>query len=344
MTILSILIPSNRADSASIGNLIKLASLASDTIEVIIRDNSESDLKNSILANIKISNFFYFKVNYCDAYENTQETLKLASGDFIHFAADDDIIFPIFLTKSLLEIDKNKDLNVLYFGNYYIQNSQSNYIFNYDFDFEANTDIYLSNIINKRCPWYIYYSIVNSDITRFAWNFINDIPFKFSFHDQFIGLIYLVGHKPCKINAISYGYDESEWESSNKSLKKDRKFYIQNNLKGDINHFHFLIMAVEGYFLIKSNLLQKKFNIQLNTTASVWFINRIIDFININRGEYDEHETKELVSNTKEYIVNNKDKLDPFFLLKEISSIINKYDNNSAFNKNNSYYDYWANL
>ena len=75
---------------SAVARVLEAATLDSKKFELIVRDNSEDPLKQALLEKIEAPNLRSYTVCNRGGFENSIEALKLASGEFAFFLADDD--------------------------------------------------------------------------------------------------------------------------------------------------------------------------------------------------------------------------------------------------------------
>ncbi len=87
---LSIMVPSHSTGPQVLSNILNVCAMATDDIEVIVRDNSENSEKQYFLSRINEKNCRIIIAKECPGLENHRLLLEEAQSDFVYEMADDD--------------------------------------------------------------------------------------------------------------------------------------------------------------------------------------------------------------------------------------------------------------
>jgi len=277
---ISLIIPSNRKSYSAMARILECASLDPSRFEVIVRDNSEDEAKRALLSSIDSPTLRLFTVPNRGAFENPIEALRLATGDFILFLGDDDWLSARGIEQlhalAAREID---DATVACFtGTYLIQTSTQSGLFRYpDLDSD-NAAKRVASYFEAKAPNVLYYSAVRRSLATFCFSLLEQLPYKFSYHDQLIAMLYLALGRTLQVDQVVYFYDLGEWETSEKSLAKDRAMYVDAGLPLEIDRLHWLLCGMEGGFLLNSVLLSEKRTYDRKELSDLWFANMFTRF------------------------------------------------------------------
>jgi hypothetical protein len=283
---LSILIPTHRADLLTCSRLAQACSWASPRVEVVIRDNSGDAAKRDLLTRFAREHCNIAFVDECGPMENYAETLKLARGEFVFCIADDDLGFDRAITALPDVIAKAGDDRTIagITGLYAVETSEKSAIGGYN---ELDSDdpaVRLNAYLGFGGPNLLIYSPIRRALISRVFAFVHGMPFSFSFHDQIVCMLYLLNGKFMKLNRLLYLYDNSEWETAEKSQKRDLDFYRAAGLDPALNKLQWLVCAFEGAVLIRnSDLIPRHAPAQRQAMADRWFVTMYQRFMRIPR-------------------------------------------------------------
>lgn len=318
----SIVIPSNRSDLRSIGNILQLSGLDPESFEVVVRDNSESELKKSLLSYLDPALFKCNFVKSCSAAENFTSALELASGDNVLFMGDDDQLFQ----EGLKKIKQIRDSGCyadcqVFTGDYLVLRNDAAFIYRYPEFNDAQAADRLSKFIELQANNYIFYSVFNRTFYLKIFDFFWDLPFRFSYSDRLMTLMMLCGTKVAHSNSLLYKYDESAWMTAVGGASKDRVFYAKEGVDPEIDVLHYLMQALEGALLLKSKLARDFASQNLDNSAEKWF-EMNFDFFKLNeRPVFSRGLTYEQSVDLKKRTIS-KTSINLYELLEEIANII----------------------
>jgi glycosyltransferase involved in cell wall biosynthesis len=282
---ISLIIPSNRKSYSAMARILECASLDPSKFEVIVRDNSENEAKRALISLIDSPTLRFVTVPNRGAFENPLEGLRLATGEFIFFLADDDWLSARGIEQlHALAMRESDDATVgCLTGTYFIQSSTKSGLFRYPDLHSANPATRFTAYLTANGPNVLYYSAVRRSLAEFCFAFVESIPYKFSFHDQLISMLYLALGRTLQVDQVVYFYDLGEWETWQKSLAKDRAMYVDAGLPLEIDRLHWLLCGMEGGFLLNSVLLSAKGTYDRKELADLWFANMFTRFKDHNR-------------------------------------------------------------
>jgi glycosyltransferase involved in cell wall biosynthesis len=282
---ISLIIPSNRKSYSAIARILECASLDPSRFEVIVRDNSEDEAKRALISRIDSPTFRFVTVPNRGAFENSVEALRLATGEFVFCIADDDWLSARGIEQlHALAARESDDATVACFtGTYFIQSSTQSGLLRYSDLDSDNAAKRLASYLEARAPNVLYYSAVRRSLATFCFSLLERLPYKFSYHDQLIAMLYLALGRTLQIEQVVYFYDLGEWETWEKSLAKDRAMYVDAGLPLEIDRLHWLLCGMEGGFLLNSVLLSEKGTYDRKELSDLWFANMFARFKHHNR-------------------------------------------------------------
>jgi hypothetical protein len=277
---ISLLVPTNRRSYSAIARILECSALDPTKFEVIVRDNSEDEGKRKLLSSIDSPALRVFTVPNRGAFENPIEALRLASGEFIFFIADDDWFSARGMEQlHSLATQADGDASVACVtGTYFIESSRQAGLFRYQRLDSDDPATRLTAYFEANAPNVLYYSGVRRSLAEFCFEFMERLPYKFSFHDQLISMLYLALGRTLQLDRVVYFYDLSEWETHEKSLSKDRAMYVQAGLPLEIDRLHWLLCGMEGGFLLNSRLLAERGRYDRKQLSDLWFANMFARF------------------------------------------------------------------
>lgn len=275
----SIICPTNRTSNSAIANIIGLSQNHGPDIEIIISDNSGSKKKAELISSLKGPSCVYIQSESCGPFENFANAVARAKGDYTFIASDDDILFTHRLENLLSEISDSEKSGQQFgiTGNFLITSGVKDQIVSYKDSFDNDdASARIINFANSmlNLPNLLYYSLHDTNNIKKSFEFLRNLPFKFSHSDQLQSIVFLAHSKFLYSESILYNYDLSEWNSYEKAVEKDASFYRSAGLSDKFALIHYLIQAVEGYFLISSDYLRQITNADLSFAAKHWFITK----------------------------------------------------------------------
>jgi hypothetical protein len=286
---LSILIPSHRTDLLACSRLAQACSWAGPETEVIIRDNSADAGKREWLSHLQREHCNIVFAEECGPMENYAETLKLARGEFVFFVADDDFAFDRAIAALPATIAKagNDPAVAGITGLYAVETSQNSAVGGYQ-EIDSNDAIVrLNAYLSFGGPNLLVYSPIRRALISRVFDFAHRMPFSFSFHDQIVCMLYLLNGKFVKLNRLLYVYDNSEWETAEKSQKRDHDFYQAAGLDPALNKLQWFVCAFEGALLIRnSDLIPAYTPAQRQAMADRWFAAMYQRFVRFTRDAF----------------------------------------------------------
>jgi len=282
---ISIIIPTNRTSYAAIARVLEIAALDPGKFELIVRDNSENTAKRDLLARIESPTVKLTEAPNRGATENAVEALRLATGDFAYFLADDDWLSVIGLSQlhALAAKHASDDSVVCVTGTYLIETVAGSGFLRYTGVDSHDANQRLEGYIKANAPNVLYYSAVRRSLLTFCMDFVNTLPYKFSFHDISMVLLYLASGRTLQVDRVVYTYDQSEWETTEGTLAKDRAWYAKAGLPIETDRLHWLICGLEGALMLKSSLLGGNANYDAEQLSNLWFAAMFSRFRHWNR-------------------------------------------------------------
>ncbi len=270
---ISIIIPTNRVSYSAIARVLESAALDPDKFEVIVRDNSENTRKRALLGMVDSPALRLSTVPNRGAFENGVEALRLSTGEFVFFLADDDwVSFRAIEQLHALATKNAADLSVgCVTGGYLIESSAHSGVLKYAGLDSSDPVQRLSGYLQANAPNVLYYSAVRRSLMSLCYAFLESVPYSFSFHDQLVSMLYLVMGRVAQIDRVLYFYDLGDWETSEGTLSKDRACYVNAGLPIEVDRLHWLICGLEGALLLNSRLLGEKATFDRPRMVDIWF-------------------------------------------------------------------------
>jgi hypothetical protein len=271
---LSILLPTNRRSLLACSRIAQACSWAGPHVEIIVRDNSGDPRKRELLAYFQHENCKVITVDPCEPRENFSETLRLATGDFVFCLGDDDFCFDHAIAGLPDVIERiGKDPSVIGItGTYAIEAMKGTSLANYaniDSD-DARTRV--AGFLSYGGPNVLFYSVLRRELVSRIFDFMSDMPFSFSFHDQVMCLLYLLNGRFAPLQRLMYLYDVGVWQSRETAQRRDVDFYKGAGLDPAINKLQWVICGFEGASLImNSNMLAMLPPAERQPIADLWF-------------------------------------------------------------------------
>jgi glycosyltransferase involved in cell wall biosynthesis len=284
---ISIVIPTHRSSNSALARILECSNLDPDRFEVIVRDNSGNAAKHGILEATRTPAVVLSKVEDRGAFENSIESLKRATGDWVYFMADDDWISTRALSRVhdlALAVGGDRTISCIA-GTYFLETSSNAGLLRYTGIDSQDAAARLTAYFDASAPNVLFYSAVRRDIARFCFDFLGRLPFKFSYHDQLVSMVYLAAGRVVQIDGVIYFYDLGEWETAEKTLAKDRSMYRAAGLPPEVDRLHHLLCAMEGGFLINSQFGASLIPADHARLLQIWFGNMFQRFRQAPRPE-----------------------------------------------------------
>jgi glycosyltransferase involved in cell wall biosynthesis len=270
---ISLIIPTNRISYSAIARVFEAVALDPDKFEVIVRDNSENEEKRAILETITSPICRVSMVPNRGPYENLTAAFREASGDFVFFLADDDWISARGLNQlHSLALQSAADRSVVCLtGAYLIDTSSGTGFLQYKGLDSYEPTKRLASYLEANATNVLYYSAVKRELATFCFTFMASLPYKFSYIDQLVSIFYLALGRVLQVDRVVYQYDLGDWETAEGSLSKDKASYVAAGLPAEFDRLHWLFCALEGAFLLNSQVLAQKVNYDRTPLAEMWF-------------------------------------------------------------------------
>jgi Glycosyl transferase family 2 len=336
---LSILLPTHRHDLLACSRIAQVCSWAGPNIEVIVRDNSGDEKKRTLLSYFERDNCTIIIVEPCDSLTNNFEILKLAKGEFIFILADDDFCFDHAIAELPDVIQRiGKDSSIVGItGTYAIEKSKITSLANYQ-DIDSNdARARVTGFLSYPGPNVLFYSVVRRELVNRIFNFMGEMPFYFSFHDQVICMLYLLNGKFLQLQRLLYLYDLGPWEVFETAQKRDLDSYKDAGLDPAINKLHWFLCGFEGAVLIRNAEMFPDYPLaQRQPIADLWFAVMFHRFKSQRRLTFDSSlagEAEILCAKLR----TSTGQMSFGDMLTEVSGFIALFSKDSA----QSYFDFW---
>jgi hypothetical protein len=280
----------NRRGLLVCSRVAQVCSWAGPNLEVIIRDNSGDADKRALLSQFRRDHCNIVLAEPCDALTNFSEILRLAKGEFIYLIADDDYCFDHAVAALPGLLDQiGKDPTVAgVTGLYAVETSQSSAVVAYQ-NVEADDVLArLAGFLNYQGPNILHYAPVRREVVQRVFDFMNTLPFYFSFHDQIVCLLYLLNGKFARLQRLLYCYDMGPWESVDTAQAKDLDYYKSADLDPVVNKLHWFLCGFEGATLIRNADVFPDYPLEIRQRmADQWFSVNYLRFRSRPRLAYD---------------------------------------------------------
>jgi len=252
---------------------MEMAGLDSSRFEVIVRDNSENVEKRAVLDKVQSSTVRVINVPNRGSVENFTEIIHAAAGDFVLYLADDDWLSVRGLEQlHSMAAPFVDDLSISgATGSFLIETSSMTGFLKFDGLDSQDAKRRLAGYFTANGPNVLFYSAVRRSLMLFGLRMMGSLPYKFSFHDQLMTLLYVAAGRVLQLDRIVYFYDLGEWESSEGTLAKDRAFYLDAGLPVEIDRLHWLICGLEGALLLRSRMFANQGLAEAPQLAAAWF-------------------------------------------------------------------------
>jgi glycosyltransferase involved in cell wall biosynthesis len=281
---ISLVLPTNRTSYSAIARVLEVASLDPNKFELIVRDNSGDERKQAFLSSIESPTLRLFNVPNRGAFENFVEALRLSTGDFVLLFGDDDWISTLGLEQlhsRALSINGDSKF-ALVTGDCLVESSGGSGLVRYTTLDSESPEQRLTGYLTTSAPNVLYYSAVRRALIQRCYAFLESLPYKLSFHDQLVSLIYLIAGRVATIERVVYFYNLGIWETADGTLAKDRACYRDAGLPIEVDRIHWLICGMEGAFLLKSNLMSE-FPYDRGRMVDLWFSTYFMRFKHLGR-------------------------------------------------------------
>lgn len=277
--VLSLVMPSNRVGLGAYARILDACSCAAGDIEVVIRDNSGSAEKERLLSLVDNPRCHLRFVPPCLARENFQKALDLASGEFVFLVADDDYCNRRSFTSIANFAAQHKAEHSIagISGKYLIEKAQGLEVFAYQPLNSTSTIDRGRNYLHSPNLNVLPYSAIRRSLVISVCDYVNSVPFLFSYTDQLMSILYLLYGRFVDANCIVYNYDLHEWEHD-KALAKDIKYYTDAGFHESTVRLHWLLCAFEGVKAILTAPIGSALRSDRQAIAAIWFdvmINRL---------------------------------------------------------------------
>jgi hypothetical protein len=248
---LSLTIPSNRSSLSSYAKLLNFCSLASDDVEVLIRDNSGNEKKRELLryvGGLCHLNCKIFIADPCAAWENNFKITNEVTGDFVLSACDDDLVNEHALPAICEAINKHRDdpsvIGIT--GQYMIEMPDRCAVIAYPSIDKPSALERGKAYIHDGLPSVLQFSAVKRNTYVSLLEYIRSMPMQASYGDQLYSLLLTLSGRIVSIERIMYQYNMVNWSSDEKGLHEDAKYYIYAGIDPSAVRLHWLFGAFEG--------------------------------------------------------------------------------------------------
>jgi hypothetical protein len=282
---LSIVVPSNRATLSAYSKLLNYCSMASDDVEVIIRDNSGSAEKQDFFQRVQHlyhPNCKIITVPPCAAWENGRKVIETAHGDFFFGGCDDDLINGFALPSICEAIDSHKDDPTVIgiTGKFLVERSSQSAIIVFP-DTDKSLASERANAYLRSClPSVLQFSATARKPYFDLLEYIKSLPIQASYFDQIYNVLLLMMGRLIPVPNVIYQYDMVNWSDANNSLREDAKYYTYSGIDTSAVRVHWLIGAFEGAKSIAGKFggISHVPQAERQAVANLWFASRFQSF------------------------------------------------------------------
>jgi hypothetical protein len=278
---LSVLLPTHRHSLLACSRIAQACSWAGPDIEVIVRDNSGNAHKRELLTHFQRDNCRFITVEPCEPRENYSETLRQATGDFVFCVGDDDLFFDHVIGDmpgAIAQIGADPSF-IGITGTYVVETSKESSLASYQNIDSDDPGLRAVGYLNYQGPNVLSYSVMRRELVNRVYDFMNAMPFFFSYHDQILSMLYLLSGKFRCLPRLMYLYDMGVWETAESAQKRDLDYYNDAGLDPAVNKLHWLLCGFEGASLIaNSDILAMLPPAQRQPLADLWFSAMFVRF------------------------------------------------------------------
>ena len=218
----------------------------------------------------------------------------MATGEFVFFVADDDFAFDRAIAALPAKIDEigNDHAIAAITGGYLIEGSRGTSIVEYK-NLEADdVTARMAGYLSFEGVNVLVYSAIRHALASRIFDFMNSMPFSFSFHDQILCLLYLLNGKFVGLKRLLYLYDIGEWETAQTAQARDIKFYGSSDLDPAMNKLHWFLCGFEGAMLIRNaDMFPDHSLAQRQIMADRWFSTMFSRFLTNPRATFNSRFT-----------------------------------------------------
>lgn len=270
---LSIVVPSNRTTMRIQARLLQICSLAGEDVEVVIRDNSNDPGKAEFLSKISMENCRCVMVPPCSIVENFNESLKLARGEFVILAADDDFVGEKAVVAIVQKInDVAGDQTVVGItGDYVSEELDRTTLIKYPPLDSLSVEERIRNFVDVRRNMVVY-SALRTRLCQEALDFVSNMPFDFVYRDWMYVLIMLMSGRWANIGRAICYYDFSGWGTPGAYFMRTLPAFTSVGIDPSIVHFQELLPALEGCLLAQSPLFNREASKEARSAVTrMWY-------------------------------------------------------------------------
>jgi hypothetical protein len=286
---LSILMATHRHGLLACSRIAQACSWSGPDLEVLVRDNSGDAQKRALLPHFRRDYCNIVIAEPCDGLTNFSETLRLAKGDFVFLLADDDFCFDhaIAALPGMLHEIGGDPATVGVTGAYAVETSQGSAVVSYQNVEADDAALRVAGFLAYEGPNILHYAPVRRDVMLGVFDFMNTLPFYFSYHDQIVCLLYLLNGKFARLKRLMYLYDMGPWERAVTAQKRDVDFYRDAGLDPAVNQLHWFLCGFEGAVLIRNADVFPDHALALRQViADRWFSSMFIRFKGQERSKF----------------------------------------------------------
>jgi hypothetical protein len=338
---ISVLFPTHRTSYSAIARIFEAASLDADRFELVVRDNSNNVEKREILERINSPALRLLNVPNKGAFENFVEALRVATGEFVVFWGDDDWISIRGLERlySRLEPISNDRTWSAGTGDYLVESSGPAGLVRYSDIDSPSAEARIASYLATPAPNVLFYSVIRRALAQRGYELIESFPYKLSFHDQLVSLVYLASGRIATVERVVYFYNLGIWETSEGTLEKDRSTYREAGLPIEVDRLHWLICAMEGAYLLRSKFLSD-YPYDRGRTVDAWFSTYFTRFKHLTRESgYSSGLANDATQRVREKWID-ADQANLNELLLDICDVFEAVDKPGA----ERYFNYWSTL
>ena len=229
-------------------NILNACYMASDDVEVLIRDNSGNEAKREFLSHVHEKNCHIMSVDECSIAENYQGLLKLASGEFVFLVCDDDFVNAAAVDSILSRIDAVKDdPGVIAISGIttFDDPGQSHFARFNGLEVQSPSER-VSRFLGEPFLSVFQFSPLRLHMLRSAWSFWSTVPMCLVYHDLLICCLFLMHGRTTHVERSFYHYNNLNWTTPEAHGKMHEQYLRNAGLDTSVVRFVWLLACVEG--------------------------------------------------------------------------------------------------
>jgi hypothetical protein len=229
-------------------NILNVCSLASDNLEVVIRDNSGDASKREFLQGMEGPNCRIIIVDECPGPVNTRAAITAATGEFVFFAADDDHVNSFGIPTLQAEIQKivADPAIVGTSGIIVVDDGKCTTFQAFNRQFMPEPIDRLQGLLYTQWPSVFQYAPVRRNALMNVWKFASRLPVFVCYHDLLMNCLCLLHGRITYNERFIYQYFNTNWSNPELLLKSETASFVHAGIDASAVRLQWLIAAFEG--------------------------------------------------------------------------------------------------